>query len=78
MEKVFYSSFYSPFLNEVFVASTEKGVCMIDFLTSEKTFLKELKKGLPGEVIKDDKKNRKVIDQLKKYLKGELKRFGCP
>ena len=43
MEKIYYASFYSPFLKGVFVASTEKGVCAVDFLTSEKAFLKELK-----------------------------------
>ena len=78
MEKVFYSYFLSAFLGKVFVASTEKGVCMVDFLTSEKKFLKYLKAKFPGEVAKDEKKNRKVIAQLKRYLKGELKRFDCP
>jgi hypothetical protein len=31
------------------VASTEKGVCMVDFLKPEKIFLKELKKQFPGK-----------------------------
>jgi len=78
MGKIYYSSFRSPLLKEVFVASTEKGVCMVDFMTSEKAFLKELKRGFPGEVIRNDRKNRKVVSQLKQYLKGTLKRFDCP
>jgi len=77
MEKVFYSSFYSSLLKKVFVASTERGVCMVDFLTSEKAFLKRLRKGFPGEVIRDDRKNRAVISQLKEYLEGKLRRFDC-
>ena len=77
MEKIYYSSFDAPFLKKVFVASTERGVCMVDFLKSEKVFLKRLREHFPGKIIKDDRKNGKVLSQLKKYLKGELKRFNC-
>jgi O-6-methylguanine DNA methyltransferase len=77
MEKVYYSSLNSPFLKKVFVASTENGVCMVDFLTSERAFLKSLGKKFPGEIVKDDRKNQKVLSQLRKYLKGELRRFDC-
>jgi len=77
MEKIYYSSFDSPFLKKVFVASTERGVCMVDFLKSEKVFLKRLREHFPGKIIKDDRKNGEVLSQLKKYLKGELKRFDC-
>jgi O-6-methylguanine DNA methyltransferase len=77
MEKIFYSSFDSPLLKKVFVASTERGLCMVDFLTSEKDFLKRLRKKFPGKIVRNDKKNRDVLSQLKKYLKGDLKRFDC-
>jgi methylated-DNA-[protein]-cysteine S-methyltransferase len=77
MEKIYYTSFDSPFLKKVFVDSTEKGVCMVDFLTSEKAFLNELRKLFPGEIIRDDRKNEAVLSQLKKYLKGKLQRFDC-
>ena len=75
MEKIYYSSFYSPFLKKVFVASTSKGLCMVDFLTSEKAFLKELKSLFPGEIIKDDRKNRKVLSQLETVSQGEIEAF---
>ena len=78
MEKIYYASFDSPLLKKVFVASTEKGVCMIDFLTSEKAFLRELKALFRGEIVRDDQKNRKVLAQMERYLKGDLKRFDCP
>lgn len=78
MEKIYYSFFNSPLLKKVFVASTNKGVCAVDFLTSKETFLKKLRKEVPGNVVRDDRKNQKVLTQLKKYLKGELKNFNIP
>ena len=77
MEKIYYASFKSPFLKRVFVASTKRGVCMVDFLTSEKAFLKRVKERFPGEIIRDDRKNEEVLFQLKKYLKRELRNFNC-
>ena len=77
MGKIYYSFFDSSLLKKVFVASTEKGVCMVDFLKSEKAILKRLKRRFPGGVIRDDQKNKEAITQLKKYLRGELKRFDC-
>jgi methylated-DNA-[protein]-cysteine S-methyltransferase len=78
MGKIYYASFDSPLLKKVFVASTEEGVCMVDFLTSEKAFLKELRRLFRCEIVRDDQKNKAVLSQLKKYLKGELQRFDCP
>jgi O-6-methylguanine DNA methyltransferase len=77
MEKIYYSSFDSPFLKKVFVGSTERGVCMVDFLKSEKVFLKRLREHFPGKIIKDDRKNKEVLSQLIQYFKGKLKRFDC-
>jgi O-6-methylguanine DNA methyltransferase len=78
MEMIYYSFFDSALAKRVFVASTERGVCRVDFLTSEKIFLKELREKFPGKIVRDDGKNRKVISQLKKFLQGKLDRFGCP
>ena len=77
MEKIYYSSFDSPLLKKVFVASTERGVCMVDFLKSEKVFLRRLRERFPGKTIRDNRRNREILNQLKKYLKGELQRFDC-
>ena len=77
METIYYSSFDSPILRKVFVASTERGVCMVDFLKTEKVFLSRLKERFPGKIIRDNRKNRNVVNQLKKYMKGELQRFDC-
>jgi methylated-DNA-[protein]-cysteine S-methyltransferase len=78
MEKIYYSFFHSPILKRVFVASTSKGVCAVDFLTSEQSFLKNFRKQFLGNIVRDDRKNQKALTQLKKYLKGELKHFDCP
>lgn len=78
MEKIYYSSFDSSFLKKVFVASTEKGVCMVDYLKSEKAFLGRLSDRFPGEILRDDRRNREVLSQLKRYLEGKLRRFNCP
>jgi len=77
MEAIYYSSFNSPILKKVFVGSTERGVCLVDFLKTEKAFLRELRRSFRGRVIRDDRKNRSPLDQLRKYLKGELRRFHC-
>jgi len=78
MENIYYSVLTTPLLRKVFVASTEKGVCMVDFHTSEKAFLQKLKERFPGKVMRDDHRNKGVLSQLEKYLKGQLKRFDCP
>jgi O-6-methylguanine DNA methyltransferase len=78
MDKVYYTSFDSPILRKVFVASTEKGVYMVDFLTSEKVFLKALQERFLGEIVRDDRRNKEAVSQLKKYLIGRLKKFDCP
>jgi methylated-DNA-[protein]-cysteine S-methyltransferase len=78
MDNIYYASLDSSLLKKVFVASTNRGVCIVDFLTSEKNFLKRLKKRFRGKMIRDNRRNREVLSQLKKYLKGELRHFNCP
>jgi len=77
LRKIYYASFEAQWLKKVFVASTERGICGVDFLKSEKEFLRRLKRRYPIQVIKDDQKNREALNQLKKYLEGKLKRFDC-
>jgi methylated-DNA-[protein]-cysteine S-methyltransferase len=77
MKKIYYAVLPSKLLGKIFVASTEKGVCRLDFHTSEKKFLKELKKTAAGEIVKSPRMNEKALSQLKKYVGGGLKRFDC-
>jgi methylated-DNA-[protein]-cysteine S-methyltransferase len=77
MGKVYYAVLPSKLLGKVFVASTGKGVCRLDFHTSENKFLKELRKNVSGEIVKSPKMNQRALFQLKKYVEGRLKRFDC-
>jgi O-6-methylguanine DNA methyltransferase len=77
METIYYSCFNSHLLRKVFVASTERGVCFVDFVRTEEAFLKRLTERFPGKIVRNDRKNRIVLNQLKRYLKGELQRFDC-
>jgi methylated-DNA-[protein]-cysteine S-methyltransferase len=78
MTTIYYSTIPSKLVGTIFVASTEKGVCRIDFHTTEKDFLAQLKKQVPGRIVKGDGPNRRVLSQLRKYLEGKLKQFDCP
>ncbi len=79
MDHVYYSVLELPLLKKVFVASTEKGVCSIDFHTSEREFRNYLKKRFSApKIIKNPRANPKVLSQLKKYAEGRLKDFDCP
>jgi methylated-DNA-[protein]-cysteine S-methyltransferase len=78
MTTVYYSTLSSKLVGTIFVASTEKGVCRIDFHTTEKKFLAELGKQIPGKIVKDGGPNRRVLSQLRKYLEGKLRDFDCP
>ena len=50
---------------------------MVDFLKTEKVFLSRLKERFPGKIVRDHQKNKDFLDQLRKYLKGELQLFDC-
>jgi methylated-DNA-[protein]-cysteine S-methyltransferase len=77
MDHVYYSFLELPLLKKVFVASTEKGVCSIDFHTSEREFRRYLKKRFSSKIIKKPGANQKVLSQLKNYAEGRLKDFDC-
>ncbi len=78
METINYAVLTVPLLKKVFVASTKKGVCAIDFHVGEKEFLKYLRKRFNGRIVKDPKGNKRVLSQLKAYLGGKRKNFDCP
>ena len=78
MEKIYYGSLATALLGKVFVASTEKGVCRVDFHLSEGEFVRELKKSFRGEIVKEDRRNHRATAEIREYLAGKRKRFDCP
>ncbi len=77
MIDVCYASLPSKLLGTVFVASTDQGVCRIDFHITKKAFLAQLRKQVSGKIVKNARYNRVVLSQLRKYLEGKLRRFDC-
>ena len=77
MGNIYYAVLPSKLLGKIFVTSTEKGVCGLDFHTSEDKFLKGLRKHVSGEIVRNPRMNRRALSQLKKYVEGRLKKFDC-
>ncbi len=76
--EMYYASLASSFLQEVFVASTAAGVCMVNFLTSEEAFVRDLEEAFHGKPVRDIRKNKDVLGQLRRYFQGTLHEFECP
>lgn len=70
---IYYAVFDSP-LGQMFIASTEKGVCRIE-LNSENAgdFFTYI--GSMGRYVESVDKNSKYISQLELYFSGALKKF---
>jgi len=77
MGNIYYTVLPSKLLGKIFVASTGKGVCRLDFHTSEDKFLKGLRKNFSGEIARNTRMNQRALSQLKKYVEGRLKQFDC-
>lgn len=78
MESISYAVLSAPLLKKVFIASTEKGVFHVDFHTSEKRFVEELKKRSRGKIVRNQRGNPEALAQMKRYLQGRLRKFDCP
>lgn len=78
MGKISYGSCRTALLGEVFVASTERGLCMVDFMTSEKVFRQRLARRFSAEVVRNDRENQKALAQIDLYLKGKIEKFDMP
>jgi methylated-DNA-[protein]-cysteine S-methyltransferase len=61
-------------LGDLFVASTERGVCLIDFEPKALDWIDHL----AGSTIrKDHEAVKPVVDEIQAYLAGELRAFSC-
>ncbi len=76
--KVYCSSFETR-IGQIYVASTEKGVCKISIPRgSKKDFIQWLKESFPPEdVVENKSQNKDVIEQLNRYFTGKLAKFTC-
>ncbi len=76
-----YSTISSP-IGPLLIASTEKGLCLIEFGSDELAVLslsRWVSKHLLGSApVQKDERNRKVITQLEEYFSGKRKVFDCP
>ncbi len=77
-QKIYCTSFES-IIGQIFIASTEKGVCKISIpKESKKEFFKWLENSFSSDSIVENKsKNRETIEQLTRYFSGKLAKFTC-
>ncbi len=77
-EKIFCTSFETK-IGQVYIASTEKGLCKISIpKESKKDFIGWLRQHFsPESVVENKSRNKDVIDQLNRYFNGKLVKFTC-
>jgi len=77
--RVYCTSFEAK-IGNIYIASTEKGVCRVSIpRESKKDFIAWIEKYFPLDSVTENKsKNREVIDQFNRYLNGKLVSFTCP
>lgn len=70
-------SFLKSSIGKIGIASSVYGIAFVDIRIKENAFLDKVKQKLPGkQLIKSDKMNKQAVDELKSYLKGNLKVFN--
>jgi methylated-DNA-[protein]-cysteine S-methyltransferase len=80
MPKVYCTSFHAKQLGVIYLASTDVGVCKICVPNETKQeFFRWLKRHFQDEDVSENRsKNRRVLDELVRYINGKLTRFTCP
>lgn len=75
-KSVYYCTHYTDF-GQMFFASTDEGLCMVNFMDEDiEKQLDLLKKYFhEANIIEDEKKNNKAIIQLEEYFFGVRKKF---
>ena len=70
---------YKSSVGNIYIASTGKGICNIQFgKVSEKEFRKNLICIKPGVSLEFSQLPDKIIDEMKRYWKGEQVKFLSP
>lgn len=65
-------------LCKIFIARTSKGVCFIEFLGSERAFIKNIEMRLNKKVLKDNAAVDNIRDALTGYFAGKITVFHIP
>ena len=77
MAKLRYFTYNSP-IGDIYVVSTEKGICRVDFKTSENELVQRLERKFRKDVIKDPNFFNSLITKLDRYFSGKPTRFTFP
>jgi O-6-methylguanine DNA methyltransferase len=75
MEGLYYDYFESP-MGRLWVAATSKGLCRVNFASSEEEFLTSLKKEVHEETKRGKDPFRDLFERLEKYFRGESTSFS--
>jgi O-6-methylguanine DNA methyltransferase len=75
MEDLYYDYFESP-MGRLWVAATSKGLCRVNFASSEEEFLTSLKEDTHGEPKRGKGPFKDLFERLEKYFKGEPTSFS--
>lgn len=64
-------------IGNIFIATTDKGICRLTIGTNEKDFIKELKDNYNCEAIRDDNFIKYIVVNIKDYFSKKTKIFNC-
>ena len=70
MVEIAFTSYMSP-LGKILVASSEIGVCKIDFSTDEDKFVHDVSSKFHSDAVRDDARLHSVIELLDSYFRGK-------
>lgn len=76
-DKNVYYYIYNTSFGEIFFASTDDGLCMVNFMDNnlDKQFNSLKKYFNENNIVKDKEKNSAAFNQLQEYLAGNRKKF---
>lgn len=74
MRNIYVSNIESN-IGKIFIASSDKGLIKVSLDCSKEDFIKSLISLYNRNIVFNDRKNEKILTQMKNYLKGNLKKF---
>ena len=71
---VYYTTVQAP-IGRVFVAVSDEGLVRVSFRSSEASFVNDLRRQLPADVVHSPKRTADIVHQLRAYFAGERRHF---